>query len=90
MSNISKNYFFFSLLEMDDAIGQILDRLDVLNLTNTTLVYFMSDHGSHIDKGALGGSNAGFKGTTNDLRDSLNQAVKPWLTIMDIYVYFGK
>ena len=31
-------------------------------LEENTLVYFTSDHGSHIDLGPLGGSNGLFKG----------------------------
>ena len=53
---------FFSLLEMDDAIGQLLNLLDELQLTENTLVYFTSDHGGHIEIGKKGGSNLPFRG----------------------------
>ena len=43
-------------------VGQILDTLDRLNLSEKTLVYFTSDHGAHIDLGRKGGSNVPFKG----------------------------
>lgn len=33
------------LLELDWSVGQILDTLDTLNLTNNTLVFFSSDNG---------------------------------------------
>ena len=43
-------------------VGQILDTLDRLNLSEKTLVYFTSDHGAHIDLGRKGGSNGLFIG----------------------------
>ena len=54
--------FFFSILEMDDAIGQMMKTLKEEGLEDNTLVYFTSDHGSHIDLGPSGGSNGPFKG----------------------------
>jgi arylsulfatase A-like enzyme len=51
-----------SLLEMDHSVGQLLDLLDELKLTDNTLVYFTSDHGGHIELGRNGGSNAPFRG----------------------------
>ncbi|XP_057351285.1 steryl-sulfatase-like isoform X6 [Manis pentadactyla] len=53
--------------EMDWSIGQILNVLDELRLTNNTLVYFTSDHGAHVEevnsKGEVhGGSNGIYKG----------------------------
>ena len=47
---------------MDDAIGQLLNLLDELKLTENTLVYFTSDHGGHIEIGRKGGSNLPFRG----------------------------
>uniref|UniRef100_H3AGR5 Steroid sulfatase n=1 Tax=Latimeria chalumnae TaxID=7897 RepID=H3AGR5_LATCH len=36
--------------EVDWSIGQVLDTLDELNLTNNTLVYFTSDQGAHLEE----------------------------------------
>ena len=52
---------------MDEGVGTILDKLDKLNLTNNTIVYFASDHGGHLEaideKGnRVGGFNGKFKG----------------------------
>jgi arylsulfatase A-like enzyme len=47
---------------MDDSIGQLLNLLDELKLTENTLVYFTSDHGGHIELGRNGGSNLPFRG----------------------------
>ena len=52
----------FSILEIDDAVGQMLDALKKNGIEDQTLIYFTSDHGSHIDKGTEGGSNSPFKG----------------------------
>jgi arylsulfatase A-like enzyme len=38
------NYYAF-VTEIDDWVGKILDKLDELNLTQNTLVIFVSDHG---------------------------------------------
>lgn len=51
-----------SILEMDTAIGKILDKLDEMHVADNTLVYFTSDHGCHIDIGTKGGSNGIFPG----------------------------
>lgn len=53
--------------EMDWGVGQVLDALDELGLTNNTLVYFTSDQGAHVEevgtKGEIhGGSNGMYKG----------------------------
>ena len=58
------NFFalFFSIIEMDDAVGQILEALSISGLKENTLVYFTSDHGAHIDIGGQGGSNQPYKG----------------------------
>ena len=47
---------------MDDSIGQILNLLDELKLSENTLVYFASDHGEHIELLKNGGSNTPFRG----------------------------
>ena len=52
----------FSVIEMDDAVGQILEALSISGLKENTLVYFTSDHGAHIDIGEKGGSNQPYKG----------------------------
>jgi arylsulfatase A-like enzyme len=52
----------FSILEIDDAVGQMVDALKKNGIEDQTLIYFTSDHGSHIDKGTEGGSNYPFKG----------------------------
>lgn len=54
--------YYSSLLEMDNAIGQILDTLDDLKLTSNTIVYFTSDHGADIALGKRGGVNIPFTG----------------------------
>jgi len=51
-----------SILEIDDAVGQMVDALKKNGIEDQTLIYFTSDHGSHIDKGTQGGSNSPFKG----------------------------
>src|SRR5690606_20799210 len=49
---------------MDECVGQVLTRLDELNLTERTLVIFQSDHGHSTEERAFfGGGNAGpFRG----------------------------
>ena len=52
---------------MDWSIGQMLQALDDLDLSNNTLVYFTSDHGAHIEDTDLqnrreGGSKWDFHG----------------------------
>ncbi len=49
-------------MEMDHAVGQILDLLDAQGLADDTFVLFASDHGCHIDRGTEGGSNGPFSG----------------------------
>ncbi|XP_049623765.1 arylsulfatase F-like [Suncus etruscus] len=52
--------------EMDFMVGQLLNALDRLSLTNKTLVYFASDHGGHQEArrghAQHGGWNGVFKG----------------------------
>ena len=53
---------------MDDSIVRMLDVLDELGIADSTIVYFMSDHGAHleaisdIDGQRTGGYNGLFKG----------------------------
>ena len=52
---------------MDDSIGVILKTLEDLHLTDSTLVYFSSDHGGTLqaygaDGQRTGGFNGPFKG----------------------------
>ncbi|XP_045613399.1 arylsulfatase H [Procambarus clarkii] len=53
--------------EMDAGVGKILDALTRHNLDNNTIVYFVSDHGAHLEAIApdgqrTGGYNGRFKG----------------------------
>ena len=66
---IQARYFWTNILEMDDAIGQIMQTLKEEGLEDNTLVYFTSDHGSHIDLGSSGGTNGPFKGTLYSLHN---------------------
>ena len=54
---------------MDDMIGQLINLLDELNLSENTLVYFTSDHGGQIELGKNGGSNRPFRGKGAHLND---------------------
>ena len=54
--------FFSSILEIDFAVGEIMKKLEKNEMDDDTLIYFTSDHGSHIDLGTDGGSNGNFKG----------------------------
>ena len=56
-------FFFSSILEIDFAVGEIMEKLEKIEMDDDTLIYFTSDHGSHIDLGTDGGSNGNFKGT---------------------------
>ncbi|XP_078218560.1 arylsulfatase L isoform X11 [Callithrix jacchus] len=54
--------------EMDWMVGQILDALDTEGLTNSTLIYFASDHGGSLENqfanSQYGGWNGIYKGGT--------------------------
>lgn len=55
------------VLELDNAVGQILKVLQELNIENNTFVYFSSDNGAHLEEVNLkgepeGGSNGIFRG----------------------------
>ena len=62
ISNVHNFDFNFSILEVDDAVGQVLAALKRNGIEDQTLIYFTSDHGAHIDRGTEGGSNRPFKG----------------------------
>lgn len=52
---------------MDAALGEILAALDQHNLAQSTIVYFLSDHGGHLEAvdtsgQRIGGHNGLFKG----------------------------
>ncbi|KAF0308154.1 Steryl-sulfatase [Amphibalanus amphitrite] len=56
-----------NVLEMDWAVGQLLDTLQEAGVADNTLVYFASDHGAHLelvgrDGQREGGTNAPFAG----------------------------
>ena len=64
-NSLSWYYYYASSYSVKPCflkVGQILDTLDRLNLSEKTLVYFTSDHGAHIDLGRKGGSNVPFIG----------------------------
>jgi len=48
------NYYAF-VTEIDDWVGKILDKLDELDLTENTLVFFVSDHGEMLGAHGLRG-----------------------------------
>ncbi|KAM7041391.1 arylsulfatase D-like [Molossus nigricans] len=53
--------------EMDWLVGKILDAVEERGLANTTLTYFTSDHGGHLEarddaRGQLGGWNGIYRG----------------------------
>ena len=48
--------------EMHDAVGQVINELENQNVTNNTLVMFISDHGPQIELCSHGGSTGGLKG----------------------------
>ena len=50
-------------------MGEILTKLEKNEMDDDTLIYFTSDHGSHIDLGTDGGSNGNFKGIYNFFRE---------------------
>jgi len=51
---MTANYYAF-VTEVDDWVGKILKKLDDLNLTNNTLVIFVSDHGEMLGAHGLRG-----------------------------------
>lgn len=56
-----------SVLELDHAVGQILDLLERMQIQNETFVYFSSDNGGHLEEVNLegqpeGGSNGRWRG----------------------------
>ena len=59
--NSNKRTFLRMLMQLDEAIGHVLDAIDVLSLSENTLVWFFSDNGGHLlsDNGIL----RGYKGS---------------------------
>jgi len=51
-----------TLIELDHAVGLILDALKSLGVEQDTFVYFTSDHGADIEIGLEGGYNGIFRG----------------------------
>lgn len=62
---------FAAMINMlDDCVGEILDKLEELNLTENTIVIFTSDNGPHLEAGAdpdYFDSNGPFRGYKRDL-----------------------
>jgi arylsulfatase A len=57
---------------LDDQVGEIMDKLEELGLTENTLVIFTSDNGPHLEGGADPGyfnSNGPFQGYKRDLHE---------------------
>lgn len=55
------------LLEMDKAVGTMIDLLEELNISNNTFTYFSSDNGAHLEEvdqhgKSEGGSNGIYRG----------------------------
>ena len=48
--------------ELDWSVGEILNYVDRTGARDNTLVFFVSDHGGHLELGKLGGYNGIFKG----------------------------
>jgi arylsulfatase A-like enzyme len=57
----SRGLFGDAMNEMDDSIGQILDKLVQLGIDNNTLVFFTSDNGPWLEQEIDGGSAGPFK-----------------------------
>ena len=51
-----------SVAEMDAAVGEVLAALEAAGKAGDTMVYFASDHGTHVDLGDKGGSNRPYSG----------------------------
>ena len=49
-------------MEMQWAVGELMDTLEQIGARNNTLVMFMSDHGPQKELGLEGGSAGLFKG----------------------------
>ena len=48
--------------ELDWSVGEVLNYVDKIGARDNTLVFFVSDHGGHLELGLLGGYNGIFKG----------------------------
>jgi len=51
----SKIHYYAMITAIDDNVGRILDKLEELNLTESTLVVFLSDHGFLLEQHGLWG-----------------------------------
>ena len=58
-----RNIYSAMVVSMDDGVGQVLEALDTLGLSENTLVIFISDNGGDPDYGGSNGSFRGEKGT---------------------------
>ena len=62
------NRYGDNIEEMDHSVGRILEALDQRKLTDSTIVYFVSDHGGQLEafdfeiNQRTGGYNKNFKG----------------------------
>lgn len=52
------------LVAVDDGVGRVLDKLDELNLTENTMVFFLSDNGGAVQNGAI---NEPLRGSKSDV-----------------------
>jgi len=60
--NVSmRGQFGDAMAEMDDSIGQILNKLVELGIDSNTLVFFNSDNGPWLEQGLDGGSAGLFR-----------------------------
>jgi arylsulfatase A-like enzyme len=62
--------FVAMITELDDYVGDLLDKLAVLSLDKNTIIFFSSDNGPHFEGGAdpdYFNSNGNFKGYKRDL-----------------------
>ncbi|HQG36000.1 MAG TPA: arylsulfatase, partial [Bacteroidales bacterium] len=62
--------FAAMITQLDDYVGEILAKLDELNITNKTIIFFTSDNGPHLEGGAdpdYFDSNGPLRGYKRDL-----------------------
>jgi len=52
--NRAKRAYLKMLMQLDESVGHVLDAIDLLGLSENTLVWFFSDNGGWLMKGALG------------------------------------
>lgn len=67
-ASISKSKFADSMVELDQRIGNILDKLDELELTDDTIVFFTTDNGAWQDVYPDSGYTP-FRGTKGTVRE---------------------